>query len=150
MSDTTNTAVKSKILIVDDERLNITVLADLLHEDYNIVVAKNGQQALDRVFCDAPPDLILLDVMMPDMDGYDVCRAIKADKKSDHIPIIFITALSSEADESKGFDVGGVDFVSKPFRPVVVKARIKMHLELKRRGDLLAQLATLDGINRHS
>ncbi len=124
MTDNRNT-----ILIVDDERYNINVLNDLLKNDYNIMAAKSGEQALKAVE-KGKPDLVLLDVMMPDMDGYEVCQKLKANGESKDIPIIFITALTDASEETKGFELGAVDFISKPFHNTVVIARVRMHLEL--------------------
>jgi len=120
---------RNKILIVDDERYNINVLNDLLKEDYNIMAAKSGEQALNAV-AKSKPDLILLDVMMPDMDGYEVCHKLKMNGETKDIPIIFITALDDASEEIKGFELGAVDFISKPFHNTVVFSRVRMHLEL--------------------
>lgn len=122
---------QSRILIVDDEPLNIKILVDLLRHDYGLLVAKNGEQALERMANDPPPDLVLLDVMMPGMDGYDVCRRIKADRRTAGIPVIFCSAMSESDDETRGFDVGAIDYVTKPVSPPVVLARIRTHLSLR-------------------
>lgn len=121
---------KEKILIVDDERFNITVLVDMLRENYETMVAKNGSQALSRIYSAAPPDLILLDIMMPEMDGYEVCHRLKTQKETQDIPIIFITALMDTNHEEKGLALGAVDYITKPFSPSIVLARIKSHLAL--------------------
>ena len=121
---------KETILIVDDERFNITVLVDMLREKYKIMVAKNGLQALQRVYSVSPPDLILLDIMMPEMDGYEVCHRLKTQEETQNIPIIFITALGDSNHEEKGLAFGAVDYVTKPFSPSIVLARIKTHLAL--------------------
>ncbi|MCA1794752.1 MAG: response regulator [Desulfobacteraceae bacterium] len=113
---------KNRILIVDDERQNIKVLTELLRGDYKIMAAKNGEQALNAVKGDNPPDLILLDIMMPGIDGYEVCRKIKSDCHCMHIPVIFVSALDASDDESLGFELGAVDYITKPFKPVIVKA----------------------------
>ena len=128
---------KKKILIVDDERLNINLLHDLLKEDYKIMAAISGKQALKAALSDNPPDLILLDIMMPEMDGYEVCTLLKADEKSKDIPVIFVTAMGQTADETKGLEVGAVDYLTKPISAPIVLARIKTHLELKTRRDEL-------------
>ncbi len=120
-----------KILIVDDERFNINVLTGLLKPDYKLMAAKNGLQALKAVKIADPPDLILLDVMMPEMDGYETCRQLKADPQTAEIPIIFITAKVETADILNGFELGAVDYVSKPFNPKELLARVKTHLQLK-------------------
>ncbi len=122
---------KQKILIVDDEALNINVLVDLLKGDYKTVVAKNGEQALKRVMSENPPDLVLLDIMMPDMDGYEVCQRIKAHEPATDIPIIFVTAMDEVDDEKKGLALGAVDYITKPLSPSLLKARIETHLKLK-------------------
>ena len=119
------------ILIVDDEPGNIKILAELLQADYNVMVSNNGEKALRLALSDKKPDLILLDVMMPDMDGYEVCKLLKSNEKTDNIPVIFITGKVSEENELKGFNVGAVDYITKPFSPVVVKSRVKTHLLLK-------------------
>jgi adenylate cyclase len=121
---------RGRILIVDDERFNINVLVELLNSDYDTMVAKNGEQALKRVRSSKAPDLILLDIMMPDMDGHEVCRILKADETTSHIPIIFITAMQSVEDEIEGFALGAVDYISKPISPPIVKARVKTHIQL--------------------
>ena len=119
-----------RILVVDDENFYIDVLVNLLQDDYQVSVAKNGQSALKRALSSSPPDLILLDVLMPDIDGYEVCRQLKADSRTQNIPVIFLTVKSEVDDEIKGFDVGAVDYVSKPMSPPIVKSRVKNHLML--------------------
>jgi diguanylate cyclase (GGDEF)-like protein len=136
----------SRILIVDDERHNIKVLTELLREEYKIMAAKTGEQALKAVQGPNPPDLILLDIMMPGIDGYEVCRRLKADSLSMHIPVIFVSALDASDDESHGFELGAVDYITKPFKPVVVKARVKTHIQLKQKSDLLERMASIDGL----
>ena len=123
---------QEKILVVDDERLNINVLVDLLKPDYKMMAAKSGEQALKAVQVANPPDLILLDIMMPEMDGYEVCRRLKADEATRDIPVIFITAMGETSDETKGLEVGAVDYLTKPISPPIVQARVKTHLALKR------------------
>ena len=124
--------IREKILIVDDERINITVLVDLLRVDYDIVVAKNGEHALRRARSETGPDLILLDIMMPGMDGYEVCRQLKAGKETAHIPVIFITAMEADSEETRGLDLGAVDYITKPISPPIVRARVRAHLALHR------------------
>ncbi|MBF0428895.1 MAG: response regulator, partial [Magnetococcales bacterium] len=101
---------QSRILIVDDEKTNIDVMIGLLRDHYKTVVAKSGEQALLRAVSDTPPDLILLDIMMSDMDGFEVCRRLKANLVTQHIPIIFVTARGQSGDESVGFELGAVDY----------------------------------------
>ena len=120
--------MSARILIVDDEPLNIELLVELLKENYRTLVAKNGQQALQRA--QSLPDLILLDVMMPDMDGYSVCAQLKADPKTAHIPIIFVTAMNDVDAEMRGFALGAVDYITKPISPPIVQARVHNHLQL--------------------
>jgi len=136
----------SRILIVDDERYNIKVLTSFLRQDYKIMAAKTGEQALNAAQGINPPDLILLDIMMPGLDGYEVCKKLKADSRTMHIPVIFVTALDASDDEAKGFEIGAVDYITKPFKPVIVKARVRTHIQLKRKTDLLDRMALLDGL----
>lgn len=142
----TEPAIKNTVLIVDDAPENITVLGALLRTDYTVRIATNGEKALQIVHSDNPPDLILLDVVMPGMDGYEVCQVMKANPLTQNIPVIFITAKTSEADEVKGFELGAVDYITKPFSPVVIKARVRTHIELKRYRDLLMNTSYLDGL----
>jgi two-component system, sensor histidine kinase and response regulator len=147
---------KQTVLIVDDTVLGIELLAEALGTEYDILFAKSGQSAQEVAFGQAP-DLILLDVMMPDMDGFEVCRRLKADPRTKAIPVIFITAMEEESDESYGLKVGGIDYIIKPFRPLIVRARVRNHLELKRIGrerellirdlqDSLVKIQTLQGL----
>jgi len=122
---------EQKVLIVDDERYNINILADILKSQYKTIVAKNGEQAMKRVMSENPPDLILLDVMMPEMDGYEVCSRLKADTRTRDIPVIFITAMSEVEDETRGLELGAIDYIAKPVSPPIVRARVKNQLELK-------------------
>ncbi len=119
---------RNSILIVDDAPANLALLSEILHEDYRTRVATNGERALQIAWSDSPPDLVLLDVMMPGMDGYEVCRRLKAHRATAHVPVIFITALHEESDETRGLEAGGVDYVTKPISPPIVKARVKTHL----------------------
>ncbi|PIE34414.1 two-component system response regulator [candidate division KSB3 bacterium] len=127
------------ILVVDDIEVNVELMEAILGNFYHLAVAYNGKMALDMVGS-VRPDLILLDVMMPNMDGYEVCRRLKANKGTQDIPIIFITALGEEGDETKGLELGAVDYITKPFKPVIVKNRIRNQLELKRHRDELEKL----------
>ena len=122
---------KPILLIVDDEPLNIEVLTDLLEDDYRLIAARGGEQALKRAAAEPSPDLILLDIMMPGLDGFEVCRRLKADAVTADIPIIFVTALNASDDETKGLNLGAVDFIRKPFSPPIVAARVRTHLSLK-------------------
>lgn len=127
---------KDTILVVDDTSSNIMLLSSLLKESYKVKVATNGEKAISIVQS-TPPDLILLDIMMPGIDGYETCRRIKSDPKHSDIPIIFLTAKSDEADESKGLELGAVDYIIKPINPVVLFSRIKTQLLLKQAKDFL-------------
>lgn len=133
----------SKVLIVDDQPANVHVLAEALAEEHELLVATNAARALEL----APiVDLILLDVLMPDMDGLEVCRRLKADEATRRIPIIFVTALEQTEDETQGFEAGAVDYIVKPINPAIVRARVRTHLELKAARDLLERLATEDAL----
>ncbi|MBF0145375.1 MAG: response regulator [Magnetococcales bacterium] len=128
-----------RILIVDDQRSNIDVLRDIL-QDYDRAIALNGPQALKVARSKKPPDLILLDIMMPEMDGYEVCTILKNDPATRDIAIIFVTAKREVADETKGLQLGAVDYITKPFNASIVRHRIEIHLELKRHRDQLEEL----------
>ena len=130
-----------RILIVDDTPANIRVLGGVLAE-YERVVATSGEKAIHRAISTPPPDLILLDVMMPGMDGFEVCRRLKADERSRDIPIIFVTAMGEVEDETEGLALGAVDYVTKPFSPSVVQARVRTHLALKAARDALENVNT--------
>jgi len=121
---------QQRILIVDDAPENIDILGHAL-ADYRRSVALNGEKALQRAMSDAPPDLILLDVMMPGMDGYEVCRRLKAEARTRDIPVIFVTARGEVEDETLGFALGAVDYITKPISAPIVQARVKTHLMLK-------------------
>jgi putative two-component system response regulator len=132
-------AIKKTVLVVDDEPVNIMVLSDLLKTKYRVIAAKNGEQALNRVQGESPPDLILLDVMMPDMDGFQVCSTLKNNPRTAQIPVIFVTAMNEEVDEKKGLEVGAVDYITKPISPAIVNARVHNHLALKTAQDELSR-----------
>ncbi|MCJ8340574.1 MAG: diguanylate cyclase [Pseudomonadales bacterium] len=138
-------ANKGRVLIVDDEKINCNLLISLL-QDCTTIIALNGEQAIQRALSDQPADLILLDVIMPDLDGYEVCRLLKKNEKTKNIPIIFITVKATEAEEAKGLNLGAVDYISKPFSPAIVLARVSNHMELKRQRDLLEHLHITDAL----
>ncbi|MRV73149.1 response regulator [Duganella sp. FT92W] len=125
------------ILAVDDEPINLQLLRQILQDRYRLLFAKDGPRALELAAREQP-DLILLDVMMPDMTGYEVCQHLKADPVTAGIPVIFVTALTDTVDEVAGFDAGGVDYITKPVSPPVVKARVQLHLSLVRMDELKA------------
>lgn len=146
------------VLVVEDAEPNVDILVETLGDDYELRVALDGESALEMV-ADELPDLILLDIMMPGMDGYEVCRRLKANPGTRKIPIIFLTAMAEEQDEAKGLSLGAVDYVAKPFSPALVKARVNNQLELKKHRDHLEDLvaertkelvktqeATIDGL----
>ncbi len=131
---------KPKILIADDVPANIRILWEIIKDDYEVSVTTSGSEAVEIARSESPPDLILLDIMMPEIDGYEVCRILKADENTRSIPIIFITAMTREEDETKGLELGAVDYITKPFRPAIVKARIRIHLEVKQNRDHLEDI----------
>jgi putative two-component system response regulator len=127
---------KPSILVVDDTAMNIDILVDLLGEDYDVSVAMDGESALDLA-SQQPPMLILLDIMMPGIDGYEVCQRLKANKQLWKTPVIFLTAMTEDASEERGLALGAVDYITKPFKPALVKARVDNHIALKRHQDHL-------------
>jgi len=139
---------KPRVLIVDDERSNINILGNLLVPEFEVLVATDGPSALRRAAGDMRPDLILLDVIMPGMDGHEVCRRLKDDPETHDIPVIFISAMSEEDDEALGLQIGAVDYVTKPFAPAILKMRIRTHVELKRLRDHWQRLSTIDGLTQ--
>lgn len=136
---------RPKLLLVDDQPMNIRVLHQLFRYECDVHMATGGEQAIE--VCKALlPDLILLDVVMEGMDGHEVCRRLKADPLTQDIPIIFLSANGEEDDEAIGLELGAVDYIGKPFNPMIVRARVKTHLTLKRQGDYLRSMAMLDGL----
>lgn len=121
----------NRILVVDDEKLNINVLNDLLKTDYKVMAAINGEQALKAASSANKPDLILLDIMMPEMDGYEVCRRLKENAGTKDIPVIFVTAMGQTSDETKGLELGAADYLTKPISPPIVQARVKTQINLR-------------------
>lgn len=133
------------LLIVDDEKQNRLLLTELFQDEYRIIQAKNGEQALERAQTHKP-DLILLDVLMPEMDGMQVILELKRNDDTRNIPVIFITALDSRNDEEKGLNLGAVDYIAKPFHPPIVRVRVRNHMQLVQQRRLLEKLADLDGL----
>jgi len=133
-----NTSSRKTILVVDDHPANIDYLTVILSDDYNIMIATNGEEAINKAM--KQPDLILLDIVMPDMDGYEVCRKIKSAPALSGIPIIFVTGKDEPEDEVKGLSLGAVDYFTKPMHAAITLARIKNHLELKEARDELQEL----------
>jgi len=140
-----NEPTKPLILIVDDTPTNIQVLAEALRADYRIKVATNGQAALDIINKDKPA-LVLLDVMMPGMDGYEVCRRIKQQPETQDVSVIFVTAKTDIVDEEEGLNLGAVDYITKPFHLPIIKSRVRNHVNLKLKSDLLEAMAHIDGL----
>jgi DNA-binding response OmpR family regulator len=130
---------KQKILIVDDTPENIQVLMETLKDRYKIVAAINGQKALQMAATDPVPDIILLDIMMPGIDGFEVCRRLKNDPETENIPVIFLSALDDTKDKVKGLDLGAVDYISKPFQPEEIIARVSTHLTINNLKKSLAE-----------
>lgn len=131
---------QAKILVVDDELTNIELIADIFEADYDIIFSTDGEKAL-QLAATAKPDAILLDVMMPGIDGYEVCRRLKADRKTRDIPVIFITALGDVAAETRGLQLGAMDYVTKPLSPAVVRLRVENQIELKRAREQLTLIS---------
>jgi CheY-like chemotaxis protein len=123
---------KQIILVIDDEPINIEFMGELLKTNYEVLFATNGQDGLDCVTAGTAPDLILLDIIMPELDGFEVCRILKESPKSKDIPVIFLTAKTQTEDIVKAFRMGAADYVTKPFNSDELMARVRTHLELKR------------------
>lgn len=134
-----------RLLIVDDDPYNIRLLANIFSDDYDISFATDGKKALEMVL-KQKPDLILLDVVMPEMNGYEVCRELKGNPATLEIPIIFVTAYSDASEEIRGLEIGAADYICKPFCPAIVKIRVKNQITLKQLQKKLVQLATTDGL----
>jgi len=132
---------RQKLLIVDDTPANIQILHQIFQSEYDIFFSTSGAGGIE-VAKRERPDIILLDIMMPEMDGYETCRTLKSDQATASIPVIFVTAMGEEEDETKGLDAGAIDYITKPISPPIVKARVRNHLELKKGRDLLSELAT--------
>lgn len=142
----TASGFRARILIVDDAVANIKLLADVLKTNYQVSFARSGEEALRLLGREPAFDLVLLDIMMPGMSGYDLCRRLKADPATRNVPVIFLTAKNEEADETRGLELGAVDYITKPFSMPILQARVRTHLELKRHRDLLENLSSLDGL----
>ncbi len=129
---------KCTVLVVDDTADNLSLMSNLLRTDYKVKLATSGERALQIVAGESKPDLILLDIMMPEMDGYEVLRRLQFNPDTEDIPVIFLTAMSASEDESVGLELGAVDYITKPINPAIVMARVRNHLQLKRARDFLA------------
>ncbi len=147
MEDILTAKERGRILIVDDEPSNLEILTEALEDDYDIMCATSGHDALEAAR-EELPDLILLDVMMPEMDGYQVCSALKADPVTASIPVIFLTGLTGIIEEAKGLEIGAADYISKPISIPIVRLRIGNHMKLTRALAELEKLATTDGLTK--
>lgn len=136
---------KARVLIVDDMPQNIKLLHESLQDEYQVFFATSGKDAL-RIASTTKPDIVLLDIMMPEMHGYEVCRRMKADPLLKDIPVIFITAMGQLEHETIGLEMGAVDYIAKPFNPYLIKLRVRNQIEMKRQRDMLAELANMDGL----
>ncbi len=137
--------VRPIILLVDDEPINISVLAEFLSQEYRVLFAQSGKEALRLVY-EKSPDLVLLDIGLPDISGYDICRELKTKQLTQNIPIVFSTAKDSAEDEVIGLNLGASDYITKPYNMSLIKARVRNQIRLKKKTDLLEQLANLDGL----
>jgi phosphoserine phosphatase RsbU/P len=136
---------KKLILLVDDTPTNLQIVQSILKSEYKLRISTSGAKALELARVEPRPDLILLDVMMPEMDGYEVCARLKADPSTRDIPVIFLTGKTGEEDEARGLDIGAVDYIRKPFSPAIVRARVKLHLALRdSRDELAARLLAIN------
>jgi len=136
---------RPRLLVVDDQPINIQELYEIFRQDHEVFIATSGIQALELCL-NNPPDLVLLDIVMPAMNGLEVCRRLKSGIRTKDIPIIFVTAQGHPEDETRGLDAGAVDFISKPLNHSVVRARVHTHLTLKAQSDLLRSMAFIDGL----
>ncbi|TAK44164.1 MAG: response regulator [Betaproteobacteria bacterium] len=151
-------AEKRSVLVVDDTPENLSVISGILREHFKVRVAPSGERALQIALSDEPPDLILLDIMMPEMDGYEVLRRLQAAPKTADIPVLFVTAMDQEQDEQLGIDLGAVDYITKPVSPPILLARVRNHLMLKEARDYLKdekrflerQLAAIQNVAIHA
>jgi diguanylate cyclase (GGDEF)-like protein len=141
----TDKAHNGRLLIVDDAMENIQILNHVLGEEHEVLFAMNGEKALELAHLNRP-DLILLDAVMPGMDGYEVCAALRAASDVSDIPVIFVTALATPEDETRALEAGAVDFITKPFNVAVVRARVRTHLTLKRQSDAMRELTLTDAL----
>lgn len=131
---------KHTILVVDDEIINIEIITEILKSEYRIAWSNDGTKALNMANSGTPPDMILLDIMMSGIDGYEVCKILKSGPKTREIPVIFVTSMGDFEDEARGLELGAIDYITKPISPALLKARVRNHLELKRHRDNLSEL----------
>lgn len=133
------------ILVIDDEKSNLMALNGILSPDYTVFTAKSGREGLNRALADQP-DLILLDIVMPGMNGFEVLKALKESEDTRRIPVIVITGLDNEDDEERGFSLGAVDYIGKPFKNTIVKARVKTHMQIVRQIRTIERIGLMDGL----
>ena len=134
------------VLVVDDMKSNRQILASALEDDYDVITADSGQSCLTICQSELLPDLILLDIIMKDMDGYEVCKELKSNPKTQSIPIMFVTALAEPDQEERGLNLGAVDYITKPFHLPIIRARVRNHMMLKKKTDMLEDLSNIDGL----
>lgn len=139
---------RKKILLVDDSMLNLMILMDALKDEYEVFKATNGQDAISIAKSDNPPDLILLDIIMPGMNGYEVCAKLSENSATKDIPIIFVTGIHDEKSQEQGLKLGAIDYITKPYSLPIIKAKVKNHLELKEYKDLLKSISWVDGLTQ--
>lgn len=142
------TTKKTTILVVDDTPDNLSMMNNLFKNNYQVKVASSGEKALKIAASDSPPDLILLDIVMPGMDGFEVCQRLKRDPRTMNIPVIFVSARTEDEDEQKGLELGAVDYITKPIKPHIVMARVKNHMALKTMTDFLRDQNDWDSAER--
>lgn len=136
---------KKTILIIEDETINLNILVEILKDEYTLILEKNGTRAISRAE-NQMPDLILLDIMLPDLDGYSIITAFKNNDQTKEIPVIFISSLNDVKDEEKGLMLGAVDYIVKPYNAPIIKARVRTHMKLVTQRKLLERIAMLDGL----
>lgn len=137
---------RDRVLVVEDCPIHVRILVDALQMHYEVIAASSAEEALEVLERQEPPDIVLLDIMLPGASGRDVCRALKQSARNVSLPVIYITAKNHEKDETRGFEDGAVDYIIKPFSVPVVQARVRTHLELKRHRDMLEGLSSMDGL----
>lgn len=137
---------RGRILVIDDAPINVRLLISMLSVDYDVIFATDGNQGLQLARQDPLPDLVLLDVSMPDPDGYEVCRRLKSDERTRNIPVMFVTSNDSEYAEAYGIDLGAVDYITRPISAPILKARVRTHVNSRRQSLMYEQLALVDGL----
>ena len=139
-------STRARILVIDDQPMNVEMLGLILHDSYDVVSATDGAAGLELARTEPVPDLILLDVAMPAPNGHEVCRRLKADEVTRHIPVIFVTSHDSESDETAGIDLGAVDYIKRPWSVPILLARVRTHVSVRRQALMIERLASIDGL----